>query len=565
MFAMAVSEDSSPAAGDLRTMLKRAEDSKLGQHAQFESLLREIAPRNAELSSYDQYWFRYLQGWDFAYDGKYVEAISHLDSMIQQGTDPTLAFRGRSTLINVLILAKQHERAFIELQKHAEQAPTITDWNALRQGLSITAMLLNDVGDYDLALIYAEQLIARKSGIAACSGMQLKLSALYKSGRLTSATQVQEGIDLCVQEGELLHANSIRVYLGSLLIDNGRHEEALAELSKHYSEVIDAKYPRMIADFDVLLARIYRAKGNSAFATQYARHALDHGVKGEFTRPLIDAHHLLYEIAKEQGNPTAALVHYEQFSKADKGFLNDAALRDITYRRVKYEVDFSKQQIESLNKVNQVLLLEQQLSEKSGENFRLYVVLLIVSLAFIGLWAYRTRRLQQHFVRLSRRDALTGAFNRPHFLALAEQTLSRCYAAGEEACVAVCNLDHIETINVTIGHAAGDAVLSKRLGCFQQHLRNEDIVGRLDGETFGVMFVNSNSIITLERCETLREALLSVSTPGESATSASFGVSSTSTSGYDLNRLLADAEAALYAAKNRTGNQVVQLHQCSVR
>jgi len=422
------------AAGNIATLLQKADDLKLPKHVEFETLVDEITARKGEMTARERHWLEYLQGWDLAYDGKYVDAISHLQTMLSQNGDLTLSFRGRATLINVLVLAKQHERAFIELGKLTDQAPSITDRNALRQGLSIAALLLNDVGDYELGLAYAEQLIAQdKRGLGPCSGMQLKLSALYRSGRLTATSpMLQEGLAVCIDAGELLHTNTIRAYLIGLLINEGRHDQALAQLKKHYDEVIGAKYPRLIAEYDMLLARSYRMTGDSTRAKQYARLALDHGVKGEFTRPLIEAYRLLYEIAKEQGELSAALGYYEQYTTADKGLQSDVTVRDVTYQRVKHQVDFTKLQIDSLNKENEVLQLEQKLSDKVVENIRLYVVLLIVVLGFIGLWAYRTKRSQLHFIKLSRRDGLTGAANRSHFMEIAERTLRDCQAEGQQ-------------------------------------------------------------------------------------------------------------------------------------
>ena len=125
----------------------------------------------------------------------------------------------------------------------------------------------------------------------------------------------------------------------------------------------------------------------------------------------------------------------------------------------------------------------------------------------------------------------------------------------------MCNLDHFKKINDTFGHAAGDAVLQQGAACFQLCLRNEDILGRLDGEEFGILLVHCNSIIAQERCERLRESLTSVSIHSDNPDfrpSASFGLSSTTSSGYELRRLLADADAALYEAKRSGRNRVVQ-------
>ena len=61
---------------------------------------------------------------------------------------------------------------------------------------------------------------------------------------------------------------------------------------------------------------------------------------------------------------------------------------------------------------------------------RLYATLLITILVFVGLWAYRTKRSQLHFMTLSRIDGLTGICNRQHFISQA------AFAEVEEGLIA---------------------------------------------------------------------------------------------------------------------------------
>ncbi|WP_457824464.1 hypothetical protein, partial [Staphylococcus aureus] len=75
------------------------------------------------------------------------------------------------------------------------------------------------------------------------------------------------------------------------------------------------------------------------------------------------------------------------------------------------------------------------LGAEALENSRLYAVLLLTVLLFIGLWTYRTKRSQLHFMNLSRLDGLTGINNRHHFIDQAQSALEQAKAAGRELCV----------------------------------------------------------------------------------------------------------------------------------
>jgi hypothetical protein len=109
------------------------------------------------------------------------------------------------------------------------------------------------------------------------------------------------------------------------------------------------------------------------------------------------AYRLLYEQARQAGDYKSALEYHEKYAAADKGYLDVTTARQLAYQRVAHESVASKLQIETLNKENHVLQLEQALGAKAVENSRLYIMLLLMIVGFVGFWAYRTKRLQLHF------------------------------------------------------------------------------------------------------------------------------------------------------------------------
>jgi diguanylate cyclase (GGDEF)-like protein len=124
----------------------------------------------------------------------------------------------------------------------------------------------------------------------------------------------------------------------------------------------------------------------------------------------------------------------------------------------------------------------------------------------------------------------------------------------------LCDLDHFKSINDTYGHAAGDHVLKQAVAACQAHLRAEDLFCRFGGEEFAVVLDGCELEVARQRCERFREAIGSIAAAEfgvESRVSASFGIASTSTSGYELRVLLAHADVALYQAKRAGRNCVV--------
>ncbi|WP_331730623.1 GGDEF domain-containing protein [Streptomyces sp. NBC_01174] len=79
----------------------------------------------------------------------------------------------------------------------------------------------------------------------------------------------------------------------------------------------------------------------------------------------------------------------------------------------------------------------------------------------------------------ARRDPLTGLLGRDGYTAKARQILDRYTGT---ATVLMCDLDHFKAINDTLGHAAGDAVISATADRLSAWAGNRAAVGRLGAE-----------------------------------------------------------------------------------
>jgi diguanylate cyclase (GGDEF)-like protein len=307
-----------------------------------------------------------------------------------------------------------------------------------------------------------------------------------------------------------------------------------------------------------LLAEGYQKKSDFAAARQFAARTIEKAGPNEVTQPLVVAYRLLYEQARRAGDYKSALEYHEKYAIADKGYLDVTSARQLAYQRVAHESVASRLQIDTLNKENDVLQLERALGAKAVENGRLYIMVLLLTLAFIGMWAYRTKRLQLHFMSLSQIDGLTGIANRPHFLKQAQAVLESAEKGRQPACIILCDLDHFKSINDKYGHASGDAVLKETVAVCRAYMRSSDLFGRFGGEEFSFLMAGCGLEEARLRAELLRQTVTGICANGaaEFKVSASFGIASTASSGYDLRQLLAHADSALYAAKRGGRNRV---------
>jgi diguanylate cyclase (GGDEF)-like protein len=543
-------------------LLRRADEVRTANHAEFMTIVKSLQGRSAQLAVGEREFLHYLVGWESVYEGDYDNAIAQLQAVNREAGDAALRFRAGVTLVNVLTLAGRYEQAFSRLSWVLDHLSAAADKDARDQGLITAALLYNDVWQYDLGLNYAQRVIdGHATGTSVCKAGQLKLEALSRSGNLAAtSSEFQAGIDACLKVGESLWANIIRTYQAGAYIAEHNIDEAATLLRDHYEEVRNTRYPRLISAFDALLAEAYRSKGATALARQYALSAVDSAVKNAYTEPLVSAYRVLYEIAKEQGEFEAALAFHEKYMGADKGYVDDAGARRMAYQKVSHESIANKLQVEALSRQNHELHLERELAGKAVETNRLYIAMLTLILGFIALWAYMTKRSQLHFMRLSQLDGLTGICNRPHFIDQAARALEYHRDSGQEVCVILCDLDHFKAINDKYGHATGDSVLKRTVEACNAHIRKSDIFARVGGEEFAILLPGCEVDEARRRAEQLRITIAAANVHPdvvETTISASFGVAASSWSGYELRQLMAHADAALYQAKDAGRNRVV--------
>ncbi len=149
-------------------------------------------------------------------------------------------------------------------------------------------------------------------------------------------------------------------------------------------------------------------------------------------------------------------------------------------------------------------------------------------------------------------DPLTGLPNRALFNDRLEHALSRHARDDGYVAVMIVDLDGFKNVNDSLGHLTGDALLIAVADRFEARLRGFDTIARLGGDEFALLFDELLEVDQAGRvAQRVLDALVSpLPLPGrEVAIGASVGVSLTNTPGAKADRLVADADAAMYRAK----------------
>lgn len=156
-------------------------------------------------------------------------------------------------------------------------------------------------------------------------------------------------------------------------------------------------------------------------------------------------------------------------------------------------------------------------------------------------------------------DELTGLNNRRAFFELGEQSFRQARRSGRSMAVIMLDIDHFKRINDTHGHQVGDRVLQALADTLRPLLREADILGRLGGEEFAVILSDTGlgpATAIAERLRRVIEAMAVEQEPEPIRFTASFGVAAGSAADLNLDRLLGEADQALYKAKRAGRNRV---------
>jgi diguanylate cyclase (GGDEF)-like protein len=159
-------------------------------------------------------------------------------------------------------------------------------------------------------------------------------------------------------------------------------------------------------------------------------------------------------------------------------------------------------------------------------------------------------------------DPMTGALNRRAFSHFTEREMKRALRHDTPLSVVLFDIDHFKKVNDTHGHSAGDEVISTLARTVANAVRDEDYLGRLGGEEFGIVLPQTPIEGAIELANRLRQAISGLTFFGDGhafSVTSSFGVTLAVPYDRDIGQALDRADRALYAAKRNGRNRVESL------
>jgi len=167
------------------------------------------------------------------------------------------------------------------------------------------------------------------------------------------------------------------------------------------------------------------------------------------------------------------------------------------------------------------------------------------------------KRLEAQLTFQAKHDSLTGLANRMTLTDRLDQTLARVRRHGHMCGVFYVDLDRFKTVNDTLGHGVGDQLLTEAAVRIRGAVRETDTVARLGGDEFVVLFEDIEGI---HRATDMAQRIIGVLQQpfrlgdDDPRVGASIGIALSTNGAESAETILANADIAMYRAKNNGRN-----------
>ena len=236
-------------------------------------------------------------------------------------------------------------------------------------------------------------------------------------------------------------------------------------------------------------------------------------------------------------------------------------VRKVADSAAKVDALASEALLDSLNAaVNEYAADSEAMFRRSQLRVMTITIAMLIALGTEAMFIFRPLfRRMNNLVDMAQSDPLTGCWNRRSVLDAANRDFARSWRTASPLSVIFMDIDHFKHINDSHGHLAGDAVIRTLTSTVKAALRTSDMLGRIGGEEFVVLLVDTDCQNAAMVAEKLRLQL--AGTPvfydkTEISFTVSLGVAEIRAGDADALSLIDRADSLMYRAKSGGRNLV---------
>lgn len=227
---------------------------------------------------------------------------------------------------------------------------------------------------------------------------------------------------------------------------------------------------------------------------------------------------------------------------------------------VKYDIAHKVAANKLLDNENKLKALELQEVNKKQENQQRNIILILCGIFVFILLFLRQFKIRKKVLLLSKTDSLTGLLNRAALFVKGKEIVEKSIVHHSEFSLLLFDIDHFKNINDDYGHQVGDAVLKEIANKVHESLRARDVFSRMGGEEFVVLLPKTDidnakaiAVRIVEKISAHSFASIGVKHP----ITLSIGVANIHDTSAEFEDILHAADLAMYQAKQRGRNQMV--------
>lgn len=192
-------------------------------------------------------------------------------------------------------------------------------------------------------------------------------------------------------------------------------------------------------------------------------------------------------------------------------------------------------------------------------DFRLTCIVagVMVALVAVGITYLTLYRMNRYLAWMSQRDPLTGLYHHGRLPILLEKSIQ---GRGTEVPLSlmIADIDMFKQVNDRWGHLVGDQVLRHLAGALRTVVGDKGLVFRMGGEEFAIVLPEMPSTEAKSLAESIRQTVSTKQVGFLPAVTVSIGVASVSPAIRSATDLIKRADDAMYEAKHRGRDQVVE-------
>ena len=357
-------------------------------------------------------------------------------------------------------------------------------------------------------------------------------------------------------QGTALHS------LGDIQFARGNYRLAMEQYQAARELLWVVDYVEGISEIELGMAEIFFIQDDTPLAIALLDPMIPQLEAAQNMPGLKRAYLLMSRISKAEGDMETALGWYEKYNLAmeREGKANKAIA--LAHQQVEFDSIYQEQRISLLEEKNKRMLIE---GKSARQQIALYLVSSIGSILIsllLGMWLIRSLREKREFKRLSQLDPLTGLFNHKKTYELGGAAFLDCRQQQRPFAVAIGDIDYFKQVNDSFGHAIGDEVLRLLAGQMRVHFNGDCIVGRTGGEEFSIFMPGKTSEQASGLIEEFqKEHHLQTVFDKEVRITMSFGLCMARPEHTSLDKVIADADSAVYEAKRRGRNRMVRFEE----